>query len=243
MLEWCAGLVHKKRMGWEKGLRALLFSVCSLWLVGASHKAEAQCLEHTIWFKQNADQYLWKMDWKTGVSFDRYEKFFTWAASQILLGNSEVVTKLEWIPKSPRLGTSKATVKVLGNDKTLYRQCEITDDAVFCQLDTKLGNGGEHINWAWSKILCSDKACQYQEAGSIKSAAPFASAATLSVGINTQSMKDVLRLAIASELGAQNVNRAFGNSRNGPDEFWKSAQMHLKKNKRDFEVSSASNCR
>jgi hypothetical protein len=212
--------------------------------------AKAQCLAHDISYQQNNDQYSWVMEWSSNKPFSTYQKYFGESAGDALVGKSEVVDSMWWKKRGTNEGELAAWVWVTGvsrEKKYFVRNCKLTQSSVFCQLDTNQGGGGERINWAWSKISCAKSGqtskCRYEEAGSVKSAAGgFVSAPTIAVAVNTQSMKDTLRLALASELGPQSIGVGFANGRRGADLFWDKGQRELNAGRKVFKVQSNASC-
>lgn len=224
------------------------------WAKAGTDAIETSCLKHTISFSQDADQYQWTMEWDAQQPFERYGNYFSESAGEVLERNSEVVQNMWWKKRGSATGDLEAWLMVdsgISKSKKFFsRNCKLDSSSVFCQLNTGVGNGGERINWAWSKINCrrgSDQGkpfrCNYQEAGSVKSAAPFASAATISIAINTQGIKDAVRLAIASEYGLGAVKRGFATARSTADAVWNQGQSNLKAKRSKFKISVAQNCR
>jgi hypothetical protein len=250
-------------MGWSmgfKGFQKILVIGFLVWgstggLAGGT-TTQTQCLKHTISFSQNADQYQWTMEWNSNKPFSLYEKYFSESAGEVLEKNSEVVQNMWWKPRSPTQGDLESWIMVDSGfskaKKYFLRNCKLDSTSVFCQLNTTAGGAGERIRWAWSKVSCNKNnapgqaqstKCMYQEAGSVKSAAPFASAETISIAVNTQSMKDAIRLAIAAEYGPTAVKDGFLLSRTTADDFWNQGQAKLRQGQSAFKISSTQPCR
>lgn len=229
------------------GLKTLLVCVSTLGLA-QSPKAEAlqtppACLAHKISYKQSADQYAWTMTWDTTKSFSAYASYFSDSAGSVLENRSEVVKNMWWTKTGQNTGNNNAWIMVLGNKKYFVRNCKLSSSSVFCQLNVNEGNGGDQINWAWSKISCEKTAtgntCKYEEAGSVKGMI-VASPQKIAVNLNTQSMKDTVRLAIASEVGQGKVGAGFTPSRRAADSFWNQAQSQL--GNKYFSIYSENTC-
>jgi hypothetical protein len=239
-------------MGWGMGLKALLVSLGTLGLL-ASPKVEAQCLEHKINYEQKGSQYDWTMEWISTQPFSSYETFFSSAAGSILEEHSEVVQNMWWRKVGPNVGTLEAWLLVdsgISKQKKYFlKDCKLDRNSVFCQLNTLVGGAGDRIHWAWSKLLCqrpqsqSQKMiCKYQEKGSVKGIGPFASAQKISVAINTQSIKDTIRLAIAAEHGPAKVGAVFSSARRTADSFWNQGQARLRAGQQNFTIRAQHDC-
>lgn len=225
---------------------------CGLGIIAmlAHHAAKAECLGYQLKFQQNADRYTWSITWDSKKSYSQQANQFSVNAGEALEGRSEVIQAMRWNFTSRQQGDLKTWALVdigIGKSKKYFvRHCQLAD-SLNCQLDTSIGDGGSQINNMSSQLSCTPSAnsqrCTYQESGSVKGVFIIASPQKMSVNINSQSIKDVLRLAIASEFGNSAISRGFNSSRPALDAWWNASQQKLSQGMDSFSVLTTQSCR
>ena len=228
------------------GLNSLLI-LTTLLAVGA----HAQCFSHAISYTQKPDQYAWSMTWTSFVPFTKQQRYFSESAGAVLEKHSEVVKNMWWQKRGISTGNLASWImadSAKGKAKEYFlRSCKIDKESVFCQLNPNEGGAMGRINWAWSKVSCTKSSqqsskCIYHEAGSVRGAEPFATAPFISVAINTQAIKDALRLAVAAEYGEDAVLTGFASARFTADAVWDQSQLKFRAGSSNFKIEISKRC-